>query len=58
MELEPGPPDQRQTTMQKLHVWLTIHPNRQRRIFRILPRLEEPEMCIDLIRLVLDAQVG
>jgi hypothetical protein len=34
-----------------------IHPDRERRIRRILPRLEEPEEGINLIRLIADAQV-
>lgn len=37
---------------------LTIHPNRQRGIFGVFSRLEEPEVRVDLVCLVLDAQVG
>jgi hypothetical protein len=41
-----------------LHALLTIHPNRQRSIRRIFPRFEEPEVRVDLVRLVLYTKIG
>jgi hypothetical protein len=35
----------------------TIHPNGQRSISRILPRLKEPEESVDLVRLVLYTKI-